>query len=375
MSPTAKKWAVASFALLAIGFLYLVRHVLLPFIISGIFIYLLAPIVERLAGQKFLKWQASRGLAVVLIFIHLFFIVALLVIIVVPPLYQEVLKMAHELPQQIAHIRTDVLPLWIAYGEDMAGKAGIHLDLKNSLDHALSQALATGEGKVQSVAVYAQKLVVFLLSAVSSFVVIMIVTAFVLIDLPNLKKNCLGMVPKKFRPGALDLAHAIDKDLSGAIRGQLVICLINGTLTTVGLLILKVKFALTIGLIAGVFSLIPVFGAVMSSVPAVLIAMTQSLLTAVGVLGMIAIVHFIEANFLNPKVMGHNVELHPAIVIFSIVCGEHFLGAVGLLFGVPVAAIMRSVLRYFYRQFFLEPEDLNGTAPMSPLPPITEHPA
>lgn len=375
MSPTAKKWAVAGFTLLAIGFLYLVRHVLLPFIISGVFIYLLAPVVERLAGQKFIKWHASRGIAVVLIFIHLFFIVALLVLIVVPPLYQEVLKMAHELPQQIAHIRTEILPLWIAYGEDMAGKAGIHLDLKNSLDHALSQALATGEGKVQSVAVYAQKLVVFLLSAVSSFVVIMIVTAFVLIDLPNLKKNALAMLPKRFRQGALDLAHAIDKDLSGAIRGQLVICVINGTLTTVGLLILKVKFALTIGLIAGVFSLIPVFGAVMSSVPAVLIALTQSLLTAVGVLGMIAIVHFIEANFLNPKVMGHNVELHPAIVIFSIVCGEHFLGAVGLLFGVPVAAILRSVLRYFYRQFFLEPEDLTGTAPLPPLPPITENPA
>jgi len=65
----------------------------------------------------------------------------------------------------------------------------------------------------------------------------------------------------------------------------------------------------------------------------------------------------IEANFLNPKILGHTVELHPAIIVFSIVVGEHFFGAVGLLFGVPVAAILRSVLRYLYLTYFAEPEE------------------
>lgn len=354
MNPKTKYWLTLAFFVGIAALLYLIHEVLLPFIFSGLFVYLLAPMVDFLARQTFLGRPVSRGLAVILAYIYVFFLIGILGIIVFPPLYQEVVRIGKDLPNQLEHLRTVTLPAFVQQMEFYNAKYQLHLDVRNYINQGLGTMLKAGEKQIESVAIHMQTLLKLLFSALSTFLVIFIVTAFVLVDLPQIKQGLLKLVPPRYRSGTLDLIHAIDRDLSGTIRGQLLICVINGTLTTLGLLMLKVKFAMTIGLVAGVFSLIPVFGAVISTVPAVIIALTQSLWTALAVIGVIIIIHLIEANFLNPKILGHTVELHPSVIVFSIVVGEHFFGAVGLLFGVPVAAILRSVLRYIYGHYFAE---------------------
>jgi predicted PurR-regulated permease PerM len=370
MSPKLRRWISVAFFALLLGLVYLIHEVLLPFIVSGIFVYLLAPVVETLSTKKFFGIHLSRSLAVMLVYIALGLTAGLLGLIVLPPLYQEVLKIANDIPSQLEHLRTITLPWLVNQVEMINARYSLNVDVQTYLEQTADGLLAAGQGQVEGLATHMQKLVKVLFSALSSFLVIFIVTAFVLIDLPRIKLGFYRLVPARHRQTALELVHAIDRDLSGTIRGQLMICLINGTLTTLALLMLKVKFAITIGFVAGVFSLIPVFGAVISTIPAVLIALTQSLWTALAVIGVIIIIHLIEANVLNPKILGHTVELHPAIIVFAIMVGEHFFGAVGLLFGVPVAAILRSLLRYIYLRWFAE-ED-----PPENLPPIdSETPA
>ncbi|HEY9841030.1 MAG: AI-2E family transporter [Candidatus Sericytochromatia bacterium] len=358
MNPKIKRRIAIAFFVAVALLLYLIRGVLLPFVFSGIFIYLLAPAVDFLAGQSLFGRKAPRGLAVMLVFIFFFLGLGILALLILPPLYEEVLRIAQDIPRQISEFRSVTLPSWVEWVEGFNARYHFNLNVRAFLDQMVQNILDFSRHQVAALPANMQNLVKLLLSTLSTLLVIFIVTAFMLMDLPRVKAGLLHMLPAQLRPGALELAQAIDRDLSGTIRGQLVICLINGTLTTLGLLLLQVKFAITIGFIAGVFSLIPVFGAVISTIPAVLIALTQSIWTALAVVGVIIIIHLIEANFLNPKILGHTVELHPAIIVFSIVVGEHFFGAVGLLFGVPVAAIIRSLVRYFYLKFFADPPDL-----------------
>ncbi|PIQ26483.1 hypothetical protein COW36_21715 [bacterium (Candidatus Blackallbacteria) CG17_big_fil_post_rev_8_21_14_2_50_48_46] len=362
MNPKLRGWLTLGFFLGLAGLIYLIRDILLPFIFSGLFVYLLAPFVDYLSRQKFLGKPVSRGLCVLLAYIYVFIGFGILAVIVLPPLYQEVVRIGRDLPNQFEHLRAVTLPTFLQQLEYLNTRFQLHLDVQTYANQGLETLLKASEGQFESLAMHMQTLVKLLFSALSTFLVIFIVTAFVLIDLPQIKRGLLENIPVRYRSGILDLVHAIDKDLSGTIRGQLVICMINGSLTTLGLVLLKVKFAMTIGLVAGVFSLIPVFGAVISTVPAVIIALTQSLWTALAVIGVIIIIHLIEANLLNPKILGHTVELHPAIIVFAIIVGEHFFGAVGLLFGVPVAAILRSILRYLYRKYFAD-ELLDSPAP------------
>src|SRR5690606_38618202 len=126
-----------------------------------------------------------------------------------------------------------------------------------------------------------------------------------------------------------------DRGLSGVVRGQVIICGVNGVLSGIGFALLGVKYWPLLAVLAAVFSLIPIFGAILSSIPAVLVALTQSPWTALWVLLWILGIHQVEANVLNPKIMGDSAKLHPVLVIFALVVGEHSYGLPGALFALP----------------------------------------
>jgi predicted PurR-regulated permease PerM len=139
------------------------------------------------------------------------------------------------------------------------------------------------------------------------------------------------------------------------IRGQLIICVVNAILTTVGLLLFRVKYAVLLGMLAGTFSFIPVFGSILSSVPIVAVAVTSgqagfSLQKGLGMLGWIIGIHFLEANLLNPKIIGSAAKMHPVVVVFALLVGESTGGLIGALLAVPIASMVQAVFLYFRRR-------------------------
>ncbi len=121
----------------------------------------------------------------------------------------------------------------------------------------------------------------------------------------------------------------LDRGLSGVVRGQLLICLVNGVLSAIGFSLFHLKYWPILAFVAAVMSLIPIFGSILSSVPAVAIGLTQSPGTAFGVLAWIVGIHQLEANFLNPKIIGDSAKIHPVLVVFSLIVGEHFSSSPG----------------------------------------------
>jgi len=189
---------------------------------------------------------------------------------------------------------------------------------------------------------FGRQLITKVVGSVFTLFLTFMVAAFILVDTERILSFWRSLVPKKYHLRYNDLLKSLDKGLNGVVRGQLMICLINGILTFIGLLMIGVPFAFTLGLVAMVFSLIPIFGTILSSIPIVIMGLTISLGTGLLALAWILLIHFIEGNFLNPNIMGTSAQIHPAIIVFVLVTGEHMAGIAGALLAVPVYSILQT---------------------------------
>ena len=170
--------------------------------------------------------------------------------------------------------------------------------------------------------------------------------AFMLIAPDRSRSFLRTLVPAQYQDKFDGLVGQLDHGLSGVVRGQLVICGINGFFTGIGLVVLGVPFAITLTVIAMVFSLIPIFGVLISSIPIALMALSVSFSTAAMMMLWILMVHFIEGNFLNPKIMGDSSKIHPVLVIFALMVGQYSAGVLGALIAVPVFSLVQSSFLY-----------------------------
>ena len=172
------------------------------------------------------------------------------------------------------------------------------------------------------------------------------ISAFILADPQRIWDFLCSLVPPQYRGEFNELLRRLDHGLSGVVRGQLMICVVNGALTGLGLIVLGVPFVFTLTLIATLFSLIPIFGVLISSVPIVLMAFSISATTALLAVGWILVIHFIEANFLNPKILGGASKIHPILIIFALLVGQYTAGIVGALIAVPIFSLVQNSFLY-----------------------------
>jgi predicted PurR-regulated permease PerM len=155
------------------------------------------------------------------------------------------------------------------------------------------------------------------------------------------------LVPATARIGFDHLLWRIDRGLAGVVRGQLLICLVNGVLSAIGFALFGLKYWPILAIVAAIMSIIPIFGSILSSIPAVLIGLTQGFWVALWVLLWIIGIHQIEANLLNPKIIGVAAKIHPVLVVLALIIGEHFFGLWGALLGVPALSLAQSVFQHF----------------------------
>jgi predicted PurR-regulated permease PerM len=227
---------------------------------------------------------------------------------------------------------------------------------ERSIKKWLTERLKSTEGESRRALEYGQKFVAAVVSGIGRMFLVLMVAAFILIDLERIRTFLRSLVPAPYQLDYDRIVAGIDRGLSGVVRGQLVICLINGVFTYIGLLIFHVKYPLLLGGIASVMSLVPIFGSILSSVPIVAIALISSgtfdLKQGLFVLGWIVGILLVEANFLNPKIMGDAAKIHPVLVVFALIAGEHSYGLVGALFAVPVASMIQTIFVYYRRRGF-----------------------
>ncbi len=225
---------------------------------------------------------------------------------------------------------------------------------ERSIKKWMTERVKSTEGESHRALEYGQKFVTALVYGIGRMFLVLMVAAFILVDLGRVKGFMRSLVPETHQHDYDRILTGVDRGLSGVIRGQLIICLLNGLFTYAGLLLFHVKYPLLLAGIAATMSLVPIFGSIMSSVPIVAIALISSgnfdVTQGVKMLAWICGIHLFEANFLNPKIMGEAAKIHPVLVVFALIAGEHSYGLVGALFAVPVASIIQTIFSYYRRR-------------------------
>jgi predicted PurR-regulated permease PerM len=197
-----------------------------------------------------------------------------------------------------------------------------------------------------------------LVGGIFDFFMVLMLTAFYLVYFPRVRDYVRDLVAPQYREDYGKVLKRIDMRLSGAIRGQVIICIVNATLTFPGLWFIGTHtdatnlaaYAVLLSVLAGVLSMIPIFGVILSTVPMVILALAQgSMGGATLVVGWICVIHAIEAYLLNPNILGHSASMNPIIVVFALLAGKQVYGLVGALLAVPVASVLVSLFGYYRR--------------------------
>jgi predicted PurR-regulated permease PerM len=190
-------------------------------------------------------------------------------------------------------------------------------------------------------------------SFIADLIITLLIAAFILVDLERVQHFVRSLVPLEYRSDFENVARGIDEGMAGVIRGQLLICLINGGLAYAGLMLFGVRYSLLLAMVAAVLSIIPVFGILIASIPLLGVALVSGdaglegleFGKSAGIVGWIVGIHLLEANYLNPRIIG-TADIHPVILVFALLAGWEVYGPIGAVLALPVASIIQTVFLY-----------------------------
>ena len=336
-------------AILLCGWMfYLLAPVLTPFIAAGLLAYMGDPLADRLQ-----KIKIPRTLAVIVVFLTTFLLIGLLVLLVGPLIRTQVSALFAALPD-IAHQAEQVwLPTVLGWmnvepGEDVG--IGAFLARYSDMAGSWSGKILLGVGKSGGV----------LAAAVLSLFLIPILTFYMLRDWDTFMAHLSALIPDGQRETVLELARETDGVLSAFLRGQVLVMLALATIYTLGLSLVGLKFAIAIGVVAGLVSFVPYLGFVFGiGLAGLTVALEPNpLWNLVGVVATFTIAQVIEGSFLTPKLVGDRIGLHPVLVIFAIAAGGQLFGFFGILLALPAAAVLSVLIRFAYHRYLKEHPEL-----------------
>lgn len=224
-------------------------------------------------------------------------------------------------------------------------------DANRIVADAVGRTFAYAQENSLEVARAVRDLVMTVSRGVFVFFITLMLAAYMILTRERILGFFRSLVRPEARPRFDALVARTDRGLSGVVRGQLVICAINGVMSALGFAFIGLKYWPVMALIAAVFSLVPIFGSIASAIPAVGVALTQGFGTALLVLAWILGIHQLEANVLNPKIMGDSAKIHPVLVMFALLVGEHFFHVAGALLAVPTMSIAQSVFLHLRDEY------------------------
>lgn len=336
-------WLIA-LALLLVS-LYFLSEILLPFVAGMAMAYVLDPIADRIE-----RWGCSRTWATTFVVIGVALVIALLLLLVVPLLYVQIVELAERLPGYLRQIEEQVMPRIERLAErfsvapDEDAQQVVESQGSDVLSFAGSAALAVFSGGLALVNLL-------------SLVFIMPVVAFYLLrDWDRIVARIDGWLPRAHAETIRDLARQIDRSLSGFVRGQALVCLALALYNSIGLTLIGLDFGLVIGVLSGVLSFIPYVGTIFGFAASTGLAIIQFGDWRIGlVAGLFVLGQFIEGNFLTPKLVGDRIGLHAVWIIFALLAGGALFGFVGLLLAVPAAAVIGVLSRFALQRYLASP--------------------
>ncbi len=331
--------------------LYSVRQLFVPLALALLLAYLLHPIVLRLTKHL----RMPRTPAVLLVYFVLLLLMAgattgagLAISQQISGLVANLRAFSFLLPRTLSELATTTLTIG-PWTFDLA-----QINLNPLIERLVSsiQPLLSQTGTILTSVLGATA------TTVGFTLLVFVLGYYLLKDYGSLDDAFLALVPEPYREDFERLIEETGLVWQAFLRGQLLLGLVIGAVTAVAYSAVGLRFALGLGLIAGLLEFVPIFGPLIAGLLAVLVALFQNtniwglspLVFAAIVTGIAVIIQQVENNVLVPRIIGHSLDLHPLVVLLAAIGGGILAGVLGVLLAAPVVATARLWLGYIYRK-------------------------
>lgn len=312
-----------------------VADVIMPFVYSLVFAYLLDPIVDF-----FERKGIKRVLSVIIVYLIIITLVLFFSFVIAPRLVKDVKVLLESLPQYSMQIQNMVKGFQDSY---------MNSNLPNGVKLVIDENILGVQDMLSSSLQSVMDSVVSVFTKIVYFILVPVIVFYLLKDAAYFKKQAILFLPTRHRNKAILLFRDIDNAFGRYIRGQITIAIFVGILTTAALVVLQVKYGVFLGLFAGLANVIPYFGPIIGLIPTVIFALFDSPVKALYAAGAFILIQQIESGILTPKIIGESVGVHPVYVILSLFIGGQVLGIAGMILAVPILAAVKLTIRHLIR--------------------------
>ena len=321
---------------------------ILPLIVSIILAELLFPIVSyietHLPGYRRYP-SAARLVSIAIVYLVSFAAVAFLIYITFQPIVEEARHFIEDAPRLFESAKAT----FDEWSEELNRQ--VPEEVQGQVEEWLRSAGGVVGGAALNILNKTISRVTSTISILFGLVVVPVLLFYMLKDKEGLSGGMYSALPDgvaRHTRNVLGLAHEV---IGSYVRAQLISASIVGGGVFLGLFLLDVDFAITLGLLAGVLGLIPIIGAILGAVPGLLVVLATDPSKLIWAALVYIVVQFIESNIISPRVQGRALRLHPIVIMTTLVIASDIFGLWGMLIGVPLVAIARDTFTYFYREW------------------------
>lgn len=323
--------------ILGLLFLYFIKEVLAIVFISLIFAAAITPFVDKMQ-----KHGIPRGFGVLILYLILFGVVTLMIALLIPPVIEQLKQLSANFPSYYEQIVRSLQNF-----QEFSASKGLTGNVEQGLQ-SITSTLTKFTGSLFGI-------VGGIFGSIFTILGVLVMTFYLALEETSLKKLLQSIAPAKYQPYFIQKTHQIQEKLGLWLRGQLILSVVIGFLSYIGLVILGVHYSLVLALVAGITEFVPYIGPIIGAIPAIFLASAQSPTKAVLVMILYVIIQQLENQILVPKVMQKTVGLNPIIVLIVTLTGATVGGVIGIMLAVPTATI----LSIFFEDFFAKKEEEN----------------
>ncbi|MBC3480173.1 AI-2E family transporter [Pseudomonas sp. SWRI59] len=336
-----RRWIWLGAALLFAVLLYSLHNILAPFLIGILLAYLADPLVDRLE-----RLGLSRTWGVVVVFSLFTLLFMALLLVLVPMLAKQLLRLYELAPQMLDWLQHQALP-WVQHRLGLADGFWKFDKIKAAIGEHMGQTtdivgIVLSQATASSLA---------LMAWLANLVLIPVVGFYLLRDWDLMMAKLRSLLPRQRESQIVGLAQECHEVLGAFVRGQLMVMLALGVIYSAGLMLVGLELGLLIGMLAGLAAIVPYMGFIIGIGAALVAGLFQfggDLYPMLGIVAVFMVGQALEGMVLTPLLVGDRIGLHPVAVIFAILAGGELFGFTGVLLALPVAAVIMVLLRHVH---------------------------
>ncbi|HEX8475310.1 MAG TPA: AI-2E family transporter [Pyrinomonadaceae bacterium] len=323
--------------------LHALTGVLLLVVLAIFFAYFIAPLVEMVRRPFKVRGEervVPRAAAIGIVYVVLFGSLFVTIYLLMPRITTQLGEFAEAAPTYLTNTRTRAQQLNKIYEE-----LNLPIPVRDAANKAVTRALEEA-GKYTTGTGFQGFLTV--LGYIPWMILVPILGFFLLKDADSFRRSALQMLPSgRLRWRGDEFFQDVNSTLAAYIRAQLIACLLIGTICTIGFMLIGVRYALVLGVIAGLLEFIPLVGPLVVAVIATTVASFYSVGQAVAVLLFLSVLRIIHDYVTYPRIIGSGIHLHPLAVILAILSGHELAGITGIFLAIPAVAIVTVTYRHW----------------------------